>query len=292
MAKTVSAFSGSNSSTETVTIVNDTTINGQLNVVGDITVSNLTVDGTLTVQQMELEYNNITVDGNATIGGTLGVTGATTLGIANITTANITNFALGTTATAGDVLTTNASGVGTWQPAPSGGTVSSTTPIITTHKIIFTSNSNWTVPNNITTIFVSGCGGGGGGSEYTGGAAATPFFGTINTTPGDVLSITIGAGGVGTAAQSITVNNGSNSTIVDSTTSTTLLTMTGAGGELKSYGLYTALPGQSGAFGVGGQGGGSATNTGGNATGYGAGGGYGNGATGGNGAPGIVIIEW
>lgn len=75
----------------------------------------------------------------------------------------------------------------------------------------FTSSGSFTVPEGVTTLYISGCGGGGGGAGGTGnhiqGAAAPSGGGggagkaeiglPLNVVPGLVLSIRIGTGGLG-----------------------------------------------------------------------------------------------
>ncbi len=188
-----------------------------------------------------------------------------------------------TTPTANQIPVANASGVLN---------VSALTLLTNTRQtVVFTSNGSWTVPNGVTTIYVSGCGGGTGGGENIPGGAGTPaILQSFSVTAGNSLSITIGAGGAGSTA---TIgSNGGNTILTNTTTSTTLLTLTGGGAVLKSIAVSMSLFGQNSLFGLGGQGAGSSSNTGGNAVGYGAGGGEGYGQSGGNGAPGILIIQY
>lgn len=115
-------------------------------------------------------------------------------------------------------------------------------------KVAFTSGGTFTVPANITQVWASGCaGGGGGGSSYTdwsGGAGGGYGQWTLNqpisVTPGDTLTIALGAAGQGGQTYSevvsgvtiyTTVNgtNGGNTTITNSA-GTALLTLTGGGG--------------------------------------------------------------
>jgi hypothetical protein len=62
--------------------------------------------------------------------------------------------------------------------------------------------TNWTVPNNITNIeyLVVGGGGGGGGSYDTGsgggGGGGMVLTGNLSVNPGDLLEVTVGAGGI------------------------------------------------------------------------------------------------
>ena len=69
------------------------------------------------------------------------------------------------------------------------------------------STFNWTVPEGVFSITVTGCGGGGAGGSGDGGANNDgPGFGggganlvteTLAVSPGDVLTVTVGAGGLG-----------------------------------------------------------------------------------------------
>jgi hypothetical protein len=58
----------------------------------------------------------------------------------------------------------------------------------------------WTVPPNVRTLHVTGCGGGGGSyvtgeTVLGGGGAAAVLFQNLTVSPGDVLSVQVGAGG-------------------------------------------------------------------------------------------------
>lgn len=60
----------------------------------------------------------------------------------------------------------------------------------------FTENGTFTVPEGITTVYVTACGGGQGGQNYDGGNAGELIYRKdFTVTPGKVLAITIGAGG-------------------------------------------------------------------------------------------------
>jgi hypothetical protein len=206
-------------------------------------------------------------------------------------------------------------------------------------KSVFTSNGTYTVPDAVTTIWVSGAGGGGGGgggnslsSTEQGGGGGGGYAGAcvlktpISVTPGESLTITIGAGGAGGAGTTSLANAGDGSaggatTIVNG--SSTLLSLAGGagangatsfgtnyvfGGQGFSWGLCIAAMddtnGWSGAIGIGGNGQltpfsvgggeGNIKNNPGSAgtNGGGGGGGGGAGANGGAGGNGIIIIEW
>lgn len=80
-----------------------------------------------------------------------------------------------------------------------------TTGVLRDLKIAtFTSSGTWTVPDNVTSVIVLGCGGGGGGggggANYGGGggggSGAQPITAAIaGLTPGASISVVIGAGG-------------------------------------------------------------------------------------------------
>jgi hypothetical protein len=204
-------------------------------------------------------------------------------------------------------------------------------------KAIFTSNGTYTVPSGVTQIWVSGCAGGGGGggaaSGITGGNGGSAGQSVIRTpfsvSPGDSLSITVGAGGAAGASSSASGTNaggsGGNSTVVDTTASITLLTLNGGSGghsggnnnynggsyyntaNSQGYppggngcmlyygGFYFSMggAGASSLFGVGGCGAyGVGQGASQNAYGYGAGGGGACSDAGGHGAPGMILIEW
>lgn len=192
---------------------------------------------------------------------------------------------------------------------------------IASRKQIFTSNGTFIVPANITTIWVSGAGGGAGGGGGTsttfgegGGAGGQALRVPMTVTPGQSVSITIGAYGAG-GAPGVDGSDGGTTIIQGlgqlyggiggshtggsaggggTTTISSLFAFTGQGG---TDALSTGPAGVGGAslFGLSGP---SRSAQGPNSTGFGAGGpgGTGNngssGAPGGNGAPGIVIIEW
>ena len=119
-------------------------------------------------------------------------------------------------------------------------------------KAVFTANGTYTVPPSVTQIWVSGCAGGGGGAGGGGTVGSSGFVGggggggggagqsaikqPISVTPGNSLSIAIGAPGAGGAGGANTGANGANGTaggntvLTDSTSATTLLTLAGGGG--------------------------------------------------------------
>ncbi|MGC0153077.1 hypothetical protein ACPRNU_11500 [Chromobacterium vaccinii] len=76
-------------------------------------------------------------------------------------------------------------------------------------KFVSTSSTSFTVPNGIATIYISACGGGGGGSSACGYGTSWAFSGggggagqsiirePYSVVPGQVISISVGADGVG-----------------------------------------------------------------------------------------------
>ncbi len=214
-------------------------------------------------------------------------------------------------------------------------------------KEVFTASGSYQVPAFVTTLWVSGVAGGGGGgggnmlataSQGAGGGggwSGEPIIKQpIAVTPGHTLSVTLGAGGAGGAGAGVLQNAGNgaiggNTVLVDSTSGTTLLTLSGGEAGLgadvyqsetvfggagwsngwASWGLYMNSsgvlsasgniayggPGGPSPFGSGGSGGSSPglTQVPGGYGGRGAGGGGGGAqGAGGNGGSGVLIIEW
>lgn len=97
---------------------------------------------------------------------------------------------------------------------------------------IYTSGT-YTVPEGVTTLYISGCAGGGGGSAvYGGGAGESVKRKKITVTPGEQITVTIGAGG--------------NASVSDKKTYTTPSAAAGSGGDT-SFGSYLTLRGGKGA---------------------------------------------
>lgn len=207
----------------------------------------------------------------------------------------------------------------------------------------FTSSGNFVVPAGVTTIFVSGCAGGSGGGGAGGPISAAGTAGggggggagqsiirvPFAVTPGQVIPITIPAGGTG-GAGGPPGNNGADGGSGGNTVIGTLVTLSQASG-VGTHGNYnpstpaggnggggfpqgsfgsdggqgaTGGAGASGPFGGGGgsvRGGQTSAGAGIPAAGFGAGGGGGSsayatasatGGAGGAGAPGFAMIEW
>ncbi|HBA6370828.1 TPA: phage tail protein [Escherichia coli] len=145
----------------------------------------------------------------------------------------------------------------------------------------FLSSGSFIVPDNVYTIYLSGCaaGGGGGGSASNGGAANNAGGGAgggagqsilkqaVAVTPGQVIPITIGAAGIGGIGGALGSNNGSNGTNGGNTIIGTLATLLGGGfggggfipgGGTQTTGYPAGGEGNDGAaFGGGGNGGSS-----------------------------------
>lgn len=214
-----------------------------------------------------------------------------------------------------------------------------------TQKAVVTSSTSITFDAYTKYVTLSGCGGGGGGGNAGsnassgcgaggggGGAGASVTDYTVTITPGETVSIVIGAAGTGGA---VSATNGNPGSAGGATSFGSYRTINGGGGGgggsfsgggsvasgglggggtgscgadagLNVYGSGQGGVGGSSPFGAAGGAGKSSSTTGvagGNAVGYGAGGGGGGGSiaggstfyaggAGGNGAPGILIVEW
>jgi hypothetical protein len=66
---------------------------------------------------------------------------------------------------------------------------------------VFTASGTFVVPSRVHTVYVTMCGGGGGGGRgsgyYGGGGAQCWIKQPVNVTPGDSITVTVGAGGTG-----------------------------------------------------------------------------------------------
>lgn len=191
---------------------------------------------------------------------------------------------------------------------------------------VFTISGTFTIPATVNKVKVTvvGAGGAGGGSNGAnagagGGAGGMAIKWLSGLTPGNTLTVTIGAGGTGVSAAN--GNPGNPSSVASGTQ--TISTITGNGGGFGSGnagantgggngasatggdinvtgsqapGLWGTGMGNDGANSVYGAGGFAITNQAGQAAqGFGSGGGGAQGTgpfAGGNGAPGIVVFEW
>ncbi|MCD4483061.1 hypothetical protein LQR31_01035 [Chromobacterium vaccinii] len=186
-------------------------------------------------------------------------------------------------------------------------------------KKLFTTDGTFTVPADVTTIYVSGTGGGGGGSGKAtssdpyggagGGGAEAVLAKEIAVKPGTSLTITIGKGGSGGAAGLAGVSGGA-------TSFGDLLTLKGGGGATAAGNTPNSQGGIAGGNGgnaggdyasssVPGSGGGTIFGAGGSCGANGVKGGlYGGGGSGGgnsrfapdgkggDGANGFLLVEW
>ncbi|MCH8153141.1 MAG: hypothetical protein IH830_12320 [Planctomycetes bacterium] len=107
----------------------------------------------------------------------------------------------------GKVLTSDASGVGTWQTPAGGGGFS--------NMQVFSSPvmSDFTVPAGVTKLMIEVRGGGGGGGKGNagggavgqGGSGSGYGMGIFSVTPGSIHAVTVGAGGLGSNGGTCTV---------------------------------------------------------------------------------------
>ncbi len=190
--------------------------------------------------------------------------------------------------------------------------VSASDPVV----IEITSSQDWQVPAGVTNVTVTTVGAGGGGKGGEGGAvevsdgrgglggsAGQSATDTHTVTPGQTISITIGAAGTGGAAGAGGGYPGGNGQAGGATSFGSLQTSNGGNGATGYAGTINGAAGANG-FGSGtyAQAGSSTGGTGGTAgIGHGAGGGGGSGdggdiggpgGAGGHGAPGYVRIEY
>jgi hypothetical protein len=220
-----------------------------------------------------------------------------------------TRLAIGTS---GQVLTSNGT-TASWGAASAAGASLSAQ--------VFTSNGTFTIPTGVTKLKITVVGGGGGGGGGTvgggGGAGGAAISYLSSLTPGNTLSVTIGASGTG-GASGVAGTDGGTSSVASGTQSITTISTTGGGGGgagqnpggLGGTGTNGTLNlgGGDGAGGVlgctttpGGNGGSSLLGGGGKGN-YGGGnpaspgraygGGGGGGNTSGAGFAGVVIFEW
>lgn len=221
----------------------------------------------------------------------------------------------------GKVLTSDETGNATWQDLPSASTAGE-------HgKKLFTTSGTWTVPNGVTTVWVSMSGGGGGGTvggsdqsgnSYSGeggGGAHAVMAQEVSVISGTNIQIKVGAGGAGggTAVRGSGGDDGQKGGT--SSFGSYISTPGGDGGKFYTVNKFAAAGGtggtdsEAGALVIGealyitgggigggsifGSGGPSAVTVGKRGGGYGGGGGGGRGIQpGGNGAPGFVLVEW
>lgn len=96
-------------------------------------------------------------------------------------------------------------------------------PFSTSNLVVFTTlgAQNWTVPAGVYRIYCEAWGGGGGGGGSAaaqtiagnGGGAGAYAAGWYDVTPGQVISVTVGAGGLGTIPGSVSGTSGTSSSV-------------------------------------------------------------------------------
>lgn len=125
----------------------------------------------------------------------------------------------------------------------------------------FTSSGSFTVPDGVTTLYLSGCaggggGGGGGGNPTTGssgggggggGAGNIAINQSVTVVPGQTYTVTIGARGNGGANSGSSSSDGKNGTAGGTTSFGSLLTLSGGGAGLG--GVSGGNPSPGGGFG-------------------------------------------
>lgn len=166
-------------------------------------------------------------------GGT-GMTSATAYALlAGGTTSTGAHQSLASVGTSGQVLTSNGAGaLPTWQAAAGGGGLGGQT--------VFTSSGTFTIPTGKTVVKVTVVGGGGGtggnqsgfvvvGSGGAGGGSAVKYL--TGLTPGNTLTVTVGAGGTAGASGSYnTGGTGGTSSVASGTQTITTISATGGSG--------------------------------------------------------------
>ncbi len=159
----------------------------------------------------------------------------------------------GGTPGAGKVLTSDASGIATWETPATSTAVTPGFSSMTTYQTA--GSDTFTVPAGVTKIMVEvwggggGGGGGSGGSGGGGGGAGGYAKGIFSVSAGQIYSITVGAFGDPDAAVTSDVQAGSGgSSSFVSPTSTTLLSATGGSG---GFGSLSSSRNQGGSGGVG-----------------------------------------
>ncbi|EIB9803736.1 phage tail protein [Salmonella enterica subsp. enterica serovar Durham] len=176
--------------------------------------------------------------------------------------------------------------------------------------VMFTANGSFTVPAGVQKMsveLIGGGGGGGGGGAYSGGGggASKPVTAIVDVTPGAVLSVVVGGGGVGGTVVRSTVGNmntGNPGSAGGASSFSGVSSYGGGGGIGGSAGGTSTIKtaaGPNGASSVYGNGGAGVVGGSNNGTGYGAGGSAGAYGTnpagcfpGGNGSPGFVKLSW
>jgi hypothetical protein len=143
---------------------------------------------------------------------------------------------------------------------------------------IFTSSGTWTAPTGVTKVWLLVVGGGGGGNQSGGqGMGGAQTQQQLTVSPGNVYTVTVGAGGPLNGYDGYSYNADGNAS--------SFSTVTGLGGLLGRNGPGNVAGNNS--YGLGGAvfQSANANTGGGGSSGYG-------GSNGGNGGSGIVIVRW
>lgn len=177
----------------------------------------------------------------ATLPVASGGTGAATLAANNVLLGNGTS-AVQTVApgTAGNLLTSNGT---TWTSAAAPSSYSGVT------SQVFTSNGTFTIPSGVTKVKVTVVGGGGGTAGgnsnaqiVAGGGGGAAIKWLTGLTPGNTLSVTVGAGGTAGTSAPTDGGAGGNSSVASGTQTITTITANGGSGGTGN----TAIPGAGG----------------------------------------------
>lgn len=288
------------------------------------TIPNTDITGLGTISTQDA--NNVSISGGSITGITDlavadGGTGASSLTANNVILGNGTSpVQFVAPGSSGNILTSDGT---TWtSAAPSGGGGGGAIG-----GQVFTGNGTFTIPTGVTSLKITVVGGGGGGqgsqSAAAGGAAGAGGGAAIKyltgLTPGNTLSVTVGAGGTAGAATNGAGGTGGTSSVASGTQSITTVSATGGTGGSATSPRPNGGIGSNGDLNI--RGGGTLSTINGLANGgssiFGggapgrytegvgtAGGAYGGGGSGGNyatcgptrvggaGAAGVVIFEW
>lgn len=208
------SVTGNATVTGNIAITSNAAVTGILTVTGNASTANLVVNGNANITSNLLAnaiVSNTTVTGNIITGASgnirIRATGSNTVTVqASSSTSSSFSLTLPPNdGTAGQVLTTDGSGILSWSAGGGGGSGGFT------NIQVFTSTpaSPWTIPAGITRAKVTVVGGGAGGGNSSLGSTLTPVLGggggaggaaidiLTGLTPGGTLSITVGAGGAG-----------------------------------------------------------------------------------------------
>lgn len=180
-----------------------------------------------------------------TNGGT-GVASATAYALlAGGTTSTGAFQSLASVGTTGQVLTSNGAGaLPTFQTAAGGGLGGQT---------VFTSSGTFTIPSGKTVVKVTIIGGGGGGGQYSGSCCVNTQNGVgggtaikylTGLTPGNTLTVTVGAAGAANTTNNGNGSAGGTSSVASGTQTITTVSATGgAGGTSTGYSSAPPAPG-------------------------------------------------